>query len=215
KENVVNFSVFYRHTQDMIESYQTIHPFEGDTVTLSTFLNVGSNQSFGANGFTNLKLTKWASLFLNANVSTYNVSSAALDRSRSGIGFNGNSGFNFKFGKGWKANTFFYYRNAQPTLQGRGPQYMFVNMGISKDILKEKGSIGLSVANPFRDDMEFESEVRGEDFYQSTAYRYQQRDIRLILRYSFGDMTFRQRSRGSKISNDDVKSGGSQGGDGN
>jgi ferric enterobactin receptor len=215
KENIVNLSVFYRNTQDMIESYQKIQQFEGDTVTLSTYLNVGSNQSFGANMFTNIKLTKWASLFLNGNVNTYNVSSVALDRSRSGVGFNGNSGFNFKFGKGWKANTFIYYRSAQPTLQGRSPQYMFVNMGVSKDILKEKGSIGLSVANPFRDVMEFESEVNGDSFYQTTAYRYQQRDIRLSFRYSFGDMKFRQRNRSSKISNDDVKSGGSQGGDGN
>ncbi|WP_224999899.1 TonB-dependent receptor domain-containing protein [Cesiribacter sp. SM1] len=215
KENVVNLSVFYRNTQDMIESYSTLEQFEGDTVTLSTYLNVGSNQSFGANAFTNIKLTKWASLFLNANLSTYNVSSAALDRSRRGVGFNSNTGFNFKFDKGWKANTFFYYRSAQPTFQGRSPQYIFMNFGISKDILKEKGSVGLSVANPFRDYMEFESEISGDDFYQTSAWRFQQRDIRLSFRYSFGDMKFSQRNRRSKISNDDMKSGGSQGGDGN
>ncbi|AHM61609.1 TonB-dependent receptor plug [Flammeovirgaceae bacterium 311] len=215
KENVVNVSVFYRSTQDMIESYSRLEQFENDTVTLSTFLNVGSNQSLGANAFTNIKLAKWASMFVNGNVSTYNVSSAALDRSRSGVAFNGNTGFNFKFEKGWKANTFFFYHSPRPTLQGRDPRYMFVNMGISKDILKEKGSIGLSVANPFRDFMEFRSEISSDDFYQSAAYRYQQRDIRLNFRYSFGDMKFRQRNRSSKISNDDLKSGSSQGGDGN
>ena len=211
KENPFNISVFYRNTEDVIESYQSLEQFRGDTVTLSSFLNVGSNQAFGANVFTNVKLTKWMSLFFSSDISTYNVSSATLDRSKSGVVFGGNAGLNFKFGKGWKANVFNYYRSPQPTLQGRQPGYMFTSMGMSKDILKEKGSIGLSVQNPFRDFMEFKSDVSGPNFYQFTAYRYQQRDIRLSFRYSFGDMKFRPRTRSSKISNDDMKSGSSQG----
>ncbi|EMR03118.1 outer membrane beta-barrel family protein [Cesiribacter andamanensis] len=215
KKNVVNLSLFYRSTQDVIESFQSLQRIEQDTVTLSSFLNVGTNQAFGANVFTNIKFTKWVSLFLSADASTYNVSSASLGLSNKGLVAGGNAGLNFNFGKGWKANTFTFYRSAQPTLQGRQPSYMFMNMGISKDILKEKGNIGLSAANPFSEFIEFRSEVRGENFYQSSAFRNQQRDIRLSFRYNFGDMKFRPQNRNTRIRNDDQKSGGSQGGEGN
>jgi ferric enterobactin receptor len=215
KKNPLNLSVFYRSTRDVIESFQRLQRVENDTVTLNSFLNVGTNYSFGANVFTNVKFTKWLSLFVSADASTYNVSSSSLGLSNSGLVAGGNAGLNFTMGKGWKANTFSYYRSAQPTLQGRQPSYMFVNMGISKDILKEKANIGLSASNPFNEYIEFRSEVGGTEFFQTSAFRNQQRDVRLSFRWNFGDMKFRPQTRNTKIRNDDQKSGGGQGGEGN
>ena len=220
KQNVVNFSAFHSRSTDVIEQFDKVvidvDRFGQDTVNVSSYINAGSRNAWGLNAFTNVKMAKWLSIFVSFDGNYSTITSPSLGLENSGFQAGGNIGFNFNFDGGWKANAFTFYRSRRPTLQGQQPQYLWYNFGFQKDIFGEKGSIGLSAGNPFGRWQEFKNTTDTPALFQESAFRFEQQDIRLTFRYSFGDMKFRQSNRRSKINNTDVKSGdsGSQG-DGN
>jgi outer membrane receptor protein involved in Fe transport len=219
KQNPVNFSVFHSRTTDVIEGFTDVRTnyegFENDTLYVSSFINAGSRNAWGYTAFTNVKLAKWASVFLSTDGNYATIESPVRNLKNSGFQFGGNIGFNFTLKGGWKIDAFTFYRSRRPNLQGQEPSYAWYNFGFQKEIFGEKGSIGLNAGNPFGRWQRFENTTDTPTLYQRSVYQFEQQDVRLTFRYSFGDMKFRQSTRRSKINNTDAKDGGGGQGEGN
>jgi len=209
KGSMINASVFYRETQDVIESLY----FPDQKLT--TFSNIGRNKSFGANVFASYNpLPKWT-LMGNFSLSSYNVTNFATNVS-TGTYANytlfGRSAISFK--GGWNTELFGVYNGAKRTFQGTSGAMVFYGGAFKKDIMKKKATVGVNMLNVFSRDLHIRTENRGAGFLQSTNVYYPLRSFGVNFSYKFGKITFTQPKKKKGINNDDLKQedGGGMGG---
>lgn len=205
---VLNTSVFYRQTTDIIEGFTVLNP--ETNVSSTTFQNIGKNNSIGLNFFFSATIKKFWTLRGNFNVYTYNAESTTpgLTLSNDAILYGGNINSTFSFKKGWRVELFGFYRANEQSLQGNNTSFSMFNLGVMKEFNK-KLSIGLRVVEPLYRDKEFVNELQGQGFYQRTVSTIAFRSYGISVNYRFGKLDFKepqQRRRG--VRNDDLKSEG-------
>jgi outer membrane receptor protein involved in Fe transport len=213
KGTSINISAFYNDISEVIQSVIYEDPTRNATVT--TFENVGTQQNVGSNLFVSTELFKiWTVRGgLNAN---YFMSEGIIQGqavSNNAWLFSGNLSSNIKLPNDWMIDAFGFARPRRQTLQGYNPSFSIFGMGIKKQLWDKRGSIGLSIIEPFQARKPFESELGDEnsDFYQRNVFSIPFRSFGLNFSYKFGQLDYKARQKRSRISNDDQKSGGDEG----
>lgn len=202
----INAAVFYRTTQDVIQSF-LLGVGEGG-VSETTYLNVGQTESYGVNFFFSATIAKIWTLRAGTNILTFNTRSQIEGRelSNEALLFNGNINSTVDLGKGYKFELFGFYRAPRQTVQGNIASFSLMSMAFQKEFSK-RITLGINITEPFFKYKEFPSELSGEDFYQRSNNAILFRSFGLNFSYRFGKLDFRQQRRRSKISNDDLKGG--------
>jgi outer membrane receptor protein involved in Fe transport len=206
KGSVINASVFYRNTQDVIESI--FLPEQ----RLTTYFNVGTSKSYGFNTFASYNpLPKWT-LMGNFSLNSYEVKDPTTNVStgvyanytafmRSAISFTG----------GWNTEIFGVYNGPRKSFQGTTGAMAFYGGALKKDILKKKATIGVNVFNVFARDLHIETRNENPEFLQLTNIYYPIRSFGVNFSYNFGKMNFNAQPKKKKtIKNDDQKQGDQQ-----
>ncbi|MCP9236240.1 outer membrane beta-barrel family protein [Lewinella sp. JB7] len=203
---VLNASVYYRETKDLIESFLRID--DDGVASTTTFLNIGSSDTYGANFFTSFTLWQKLQLRASINYGRYNgtgiVGGEQLERSADII--SGNGGGSYKFSDKLRADFFVFGRGPQQTLQGSNPSFSIYGVGLNYD-LSERTSLGLRVITPFSDDKVFASSLRGETFEQESSFTIPFRSFGINFSHKFGAIDFKAQNRRSRVRNDDQKEG--------
>ncbi|WP_188461984.1 TonB-dependent receptor domain-containing protein [Marivirga lumbricoides] len=206
KGTSINLSVFYNQINQVIQS--VVIPISTDTVG-TTFDNVGQQENVGANLFISTQLFKIWTIRggINANyfmadgvIEGNNVSNTALLLS-------GNINSSIKLKGDWVIDMFGFARPRQQTLQGFNPSFSIFGLGAKKTIWDERGSIGVSIIEPFMERKSFESEIESENLYQRSNFAIPFRSFGITFGYKFGKLDYKARQRRSKISNEDQKGG--------
>ncbi|KIO76936.1 TonB-dependent receptor [Pedobacter lusitanus] len=200
KGSVINASVFYRNTQDVIESL--FIPEQ----KLTTYFNVGRNKSFGANVFATYNpLPKWT-LMGNFSLNTYDLNNFQTNQ-RTGVYVNysvfARSAISFK--GGWNTELFGVYNASRRTFQGTSGPMAFYGGAFKKDIMKKKATVGINVLNVFSRDLHIHNENKGDDFRQNMNIYYPLRSFGVNFSYKFGKVTFTGPKKKKGINNDDLK----------
>jgi len=205
KGSMINMSVYYRNTNDVIESYLFI---DSSGVSNTTYYNIGKTDYFGVNLFASVKLMKILELRGNFDINKYYISGDVNNESLKNEGYiyNGFLSSNITLYKDWKAEVWGFFRSPRYTLQGKNPSFSIFSLGIQKEILNKKGKIGLRLVEPFKANKEFITELEGTDFYQKNISSIPFRSVGISFSYSFGKLDFKERK--SFIKNDDLKQGG-------
>lgn len=200
----INASLFYRRTTEIIESFVTI---DNEGLATTTFRNIGTNNSYGVNLFSSITLFKIATLRGGLNVYTYNgegvINGQQLERSA--VIWDGNMSANVKLKRDWTIDLFGFYRAPNQTLQGTTPTFSIFVVGARKEI-SEKLSLGVRIVEPFFKFKNFGSDLSGENFTQVVDTDILFRSYGINVRYKFGKLDFKQRTRRSKIRNEDQSS---------
>ncbi|MBB4080031.1 outer membrane receptor protein involved in Fe transport [Lewinella aquimaris] len=203
---VINASVYYRGTKDLIESFLTID--DDGVASTTTFLNIGSSDTYGTNFFTSFTLWKKLQLRASINYGRYNgtgfVGGEQLERSADLI--SGNGGGSYKFSDKLRADFFVFGRGPQQTLQGSNPSFSIYGVGLNYD-LSERTSVGLRIITPFSEDKVFASSLRGDDFEQESSFTIPFRSFGVNFSHKFGAIDFKAQNRRSRVRNDDQKEG--------
>ncbi len=204
---MLNAAVFYRHTSDIIERYLEVND-EGISVT--TFRNIGTNNSVGLNFFTSFKIGKILSIRGGANVFTYDAEGTinGVELTQQAVIWNGNLNATLSLKKGFKVEAFGFYRPPRQTLQGYSTSFRMFSMGAEKEFLDKRASLGIRIVEPFNRMKEFPSELSGETFVQESNFAIPFRSFGISFSYRFGKLDFKQKNVRSKIKNDDLKQGG-------
>lgn len=209
-----NVAVFYRRTDDVIESLMKINE---SGVSETTFENIGITESWGLNLFASFTVKKFWTLRGNLNVNTYDGQSTlpGLNLSRQAIVWGGNINSSFSFPKDVKLEIFGFYRAPRQTLQGFNPSFTMLNVGFQKEF-KKKLTLGITIVQPFSEYIKFPSELEDDNFYQKNITRTAFRSFGLNVGYRFGKVDFNKapRQRRSAIRNDDQNRGDDDGGGG-
>ena len=204
---VLNGSVFYRRTTDIIENYTTLN---SETQVSETFyLNIGENNSFGFNFFGSATFWKNWVLRGGINVFTYDTESdvEGINLQNSALLWSGNLNSTLSLPDNWKVEAFGFFRSPRQTIQGTRASFWLYSFGILKEFNKNF-SLGIRMVEPFNLNKSFPNEIRGDGFYQNNNFSIPFQSFGFSLRYKFGKLDFKQQNRRSKIRNSDSKNGG-------
>lgn len=222
KKTFVTASFFVRTTNNAI--LQVSKP--SDTLAgavITTFENIGHQQTYGTNIFSNIALTSKINLgiFCNAfysNVEGQVTSAGGVLETSSNAGFNISGGMfgQAQFKKGWGVQAFGFTQGSQVQLQGRQGGFSFYTIGVKKEFKDKKVSIGLAAENFLNKRFNIHTELNAPQFSSiSNIYLYN-RGYRLTFTYKIGKMTTMDmpRKKGKSVNNDDIKTDGQNGGGG-
>ena len=177
-----NFALYHRYVTDVIER---VFIFENNINTYKP-LNIGINQSTGVEFNTKYTLNDWLSINGDFNYNYFNRQGSFENTS---LNFSADQWSikwiaKFKLPKQIDFEITGNYRSKYKTVQGVISNNTFANLGLRKKIMKNKGTINLSIRDIFA------SRVWEMETNQSESYIYSRRQrgrfITLGLNYSFG-----------------------------
>jgi hypothetical protein len=205
----INFGLSYSFANNTIQSVTTIRP---DTVSVTTYDNVGQNKRLGANLNVNYPITKKLNLNINSQLiyvwlkGTYN-SIFYSNKGFQGYIF-GNAGY--KFEKGWRVGVDGGVDSRYVLLQGKDNYYVGASMSASKDFLKDKANLGIYISNPWKKYRTNDSYTKTDEFEQFNSNQNYYRNIGFSFTYKFGRLNSQIKKNQRGIENDD--SSGNRGG---
>lgn len=203
----INGSLFYRRNTDVIETF--LENITDQGVSQTTFRNIGENNSFGLNFFSNATIKKIWTIRGGFNVFSYDATAVINGERLTNQAVQGNAfgSSDVKIGDGFKIEVFGFYRAPQQNIQGVTPAFSIWGAGAQQDIFNKKGSIGIRIIEPFAKFKNFGTDLEGPDFRFISDFSVLFRSFGVSFRYRFGELTFKQRERRSKIRNSDLKDG--------
>ena len=223
KGSFINASVYYRNTKDIIESYVSTVPFttvDNDgvsstrDVSRTQYANIGVNNSFGTSISGSVTLVKIVTLRGSINAFTYKPKvydeflSSTNPITSTYVQYNIFVSGGVKLPGGFAAETFLVQNSPRRTFQGETPSFSIWNIGVKKEILKKKGTIGLTVVQPFAKNLEFNSQINTATITQSSQFAVPIRSVGINFSWNFGKMNYGQAPKKRKgINNDDLKQG--------
>ncbi|UOQ71759.1 outer membrane beta-barrel family protein [Hymenobacter cellulosilyticus] len=215
KKSSFTFSGYWRQTNNAIEALSRNVParnllptVDSALVLYTTFQNVARNATYGLSVSGSTKLTpKWN---LSGNVNYYYmwVRSAALNLENGGTMHNANITSAWQFDNGWSAQFTGLFNSRRIQLQGRSSGYRSYNVAVKKELFQKKGSLTLSVINPFNRQLIFRNDLASEQFTYTDNSYFLNRNLRLSFNYQFGKLENRPARPKKSIRNDDQKEGG-------
>lgn len=189
-----------------IENAGTIHP---DTVTTTTYQNLGSNSTLGLNLNSNYQLTKKLSFSLNARISHVWLKGTYNGQFYKNDGFTGNVFTNlaYKLESGYRFGIDAGYFSANVKLQGKNGSGYFSSFVTGKDFFKKSLTVSLVANNPYARFRTFRSYTNTPDFEQSSAFSNPYRSFAIRLNYKFGKLNANIKKNQRGINNDDTGGG--------
>jgi outer membrane receptor protein involved in Fe transport len=176
----INTGLYHRYTTDVIEQ---VSVFE-DNVTLSTPINIGTNNTTGFEANVKYSPVQWFTINGDFNFNYFIRDGAYEDQS---FDFNGNNWTTKVTGKFKLPADFDFeitgqYQSGYPTVQSEISANAFADIGIRKKLLKGKAVINLGIRDLFESRIR-ESETFQPDFY---LYNYSTRGRFITLGFSYG-----------------------------
>jgi outer membrane receptor protein involved in Fe transport len=215
KKTFINATFFGRITNNAIQQVrQPSDTLPGAIVT--TYQNIGRQQTYGTNLFSNIAVTSKISigLFLNAfytSLTGQAISADGLSETLTNTGFTASGGtfLSAQFKNGWGAQAFGFLQGSQVQLQGRQGGFGFYTIGVKKEFNNKKASLGLAAENFLSNRFNIHTTLNSAQFNQVNDVYLYNRGVRLTFSYKIGKMSMdAPRKKARSVTNDDVKSDG-------
>jgi hypothetical protein len=202
-----SYSIYAKHTIDIIESYARII----NGITTNIFENIGSSTTYGFSYFGSLRFDK---LNIRSGFNLYQYTgSGDIDNEEvsltSNLLYSYNFGGNYDLGKKWKIEGWGFFRSPSQTIQGTSTSFSMMSFGIKKDFKNKRGSLGMHIVEPFNKYKVFTTDVSGNNFTLHSERNLTFRSIGISFKYTFGKLNFKTSNKESNIKNEDVKEEGS------
>ncbi len=211
----LNLSLFGRNTDNAINEVRTpIDSLEGTLLT--TYENIGKEQSVGVNVFLNLYLTnRWTVNggfdldYAQLEGQVTGIDGISVTQTNSGINYGGRLMSQLKMNNGWSAQAFTFMRGRRVQLQGFRGGFGMYALGFSKEFNDGRGTIGLSAENFAGEGWTLRSELETPTFTQVREDLLLNRNVKLTFSYKFGELEAdRARRKTRSVTNDDLMGGG-------
>jgi iron complex outermembrane receptor protein len=191
--NLLQIKLKYSAIRNYMEqvTYQT----EGKTISIPQ--NVGSRRMYNLSTSVSVSPVKKWNLYASAEpfYQQYNFALSGFgftdQLSTSSWGINLYMNNSYTWGKGWKAELSGWYNYQNLTTIYRSQPFYSLNMGISKKIWNEKGSIRISVTDPFNT-QRWQQTAETKNIQLSTWRKWESRNITIGFSWRFGNTKIRQ-----------------------
>jgi hypothetical protein len=180
---------------------------KSDTVTFSTYQNLGSNRTLGLNLNTNYAIGKKVTISINGQLNKVWVKGYYNGNSYQNSGYTGSmfGSFGYKFAPGYRLGLNAGYFSGSVNLQGKSSEYIFNSYVLSKEFFNKTASISLVANNPYSRYWSGKSTTRTPDFYQETDYSQTYRTFAIRVSYKFGKLNSDIKKNQHGIENNDTK----------
>jgi outer membrane receptor protein involved in Fe transport len=204
----LNASLNYAFANNTI---QNVTSLISDTVSKSTYLNVGKNESAGINLSISYPFTDKLNFNMNTQLAHVWITGTYNSEFYRNNGSQGNFSANlgYKFAAGFTTGLNLNYMSGNVYLQGKSSDFVYTSVVIIKDFLNKKVTISLTVNNPYQKYNTYSSYTNTPDFQQSAYSQQYYRNFRLAFNYKFGSVKGEVKTTKRGIKNDDVKSNSS------
>lgn len=209
----INIGLSYSFSNNSIQNVSSLRQQKINdtiqTVTYTTYENLGSNQTLGLNINTNYPITKQLSLSINGLLNRVWLKGFYNGGQYSNSGFVGNmfTNIGYKFPSGYRIGTNTGFFSGNVNLQGKSSYFIFNQYVFSKELLKKAASVSFVVNNPWAKYWAGNSTTRTNDYYQVTDYNQTYRSFAIRLSYKFGRLNSDIKKNQHGIENDDTKGG--------
>ncbi|MDR3694344.1 outer membrane beta-barrel family protein [Mucilaginibacter sp.] len=212
KSSLINASIYYRHITGVIENIATPIPIDNAVGTLSQYHNADVNNSLGFNFFTSINPIKILTLRTNINVYTYEPTPyeayvSYFSNTSTKIQYNIFLSASVTLPKDWVAELFALENSPRYTLQGQSPSFSLLGLGVKKQFMNKKASLGINTLEPFNKYKNFDSNTSSPGFSQTSHFAFPFRSVGLTFSYSFGKLKFTAPATRKKGDVDEEKQG--------
>jgi hypothetical protein len=183
----VNLNLSYAFAGNTI---QNVTLLLNDTVSESTWSNLGATQIAGISFSTSYPLTK--QLTVNANTQFSGVWITGTYNGQfyrnNGVQGNGSLFARYNLDHGFTINVNFNYQGGRILLQGKTTHWTYATYNIIKDILNRKVTLSLTIYDPYATYNYGHSNTKTPDFTQSGYTQFYYRQFRFAVNYKFGQL---------------------------
>ncbi|NVM61776.1 outer membrane receptor protein involved in Fe transport [Mucilaginibacter sp. SG538B] len=214
KSSVINLSAYYKHTSGLIEGIVENLPPNGDqNATLTTYQNIGVNNSYGASFFGSV--TPFKILTIRGQINAYTYKPTAIDQfthqqtqTNTYVQYNAFLSAQLTLPNNFIAEAFAVENSARRTIQGSNPSFSIMGFGFKKQFMQKKLALGINAIEPFNTYKNFNTDIKTPTFTQSSKFAFPFRSFGVTFSYSFGKLSFSNPNQQKKgINNDDMKQG--------
>ncbi len=209
---------FVRNTTGGIESVRTTTvDAQNRPIILTNYLNIGNQDAYGTNIFLNVssgKLQIGGGTDLFYTVLKNNNPNPLFNASNEGWVASARIFGSYNIAKGWGLQTFAFYRGNQVQLQGNQGGFGIYSLGVKKDFVNKKGSIGVGAENFFTPNgFVIKSDIDSPTIAQNSVTTLRNMNFKVSFSYRIGKISFTEtRKKKKSVNNDDMKDGGDGGG---
>jgi hypothetical protein len=185
-----------------------------DTVTVTTYENLGSNKNLGINLNVNISSVKNLNISINGQLSHIWLKGTYNGQFYTNDGYTGNIFLNsgYKFGKDFRVGFDAGYFSGDVNLQGKTSAYVFTSYVFSKSFNNKRITLSAVMNNPYSQFYTFRSNTTTPDFNQSTYNQIFYRNFALRFNIKIGKLSSDIKKNQRGINNDDKKAGKSSAG---
>lgn len=201
--------IYYRHTLDVVQRISTF--LAEDSITFSRPLNLGTMNAYGIETNLSKDISNWWQISGNANFYRAVTEGEAFGEDLSSDAYTMSGRFSSKI-TFWRALNYqlsAFYRAPEETPQGRRKAMYAVDMALSKDVFKGKGTLTLSVSDLFNT-RKYRGETFGSNFYSNSQFQRSRTQFLLSFSYRLNQVN---RSQGRNNNNNEEGGGGEDMGD--
>ncbi|HKK42902.1 MAG TPA: outer membrane beta-barrel family protein, partial [Bacteroidales bacterium] len=203
-----NFSAT-AHTSFINNSIESIFSVQPNGSTVTTYKNIGKNQTYGLSMYFSYRPTNKISIYFNGS-SSYIKLSANNGYSITNDGFNyyGYLGGRWTVWKDMSLSGSLGMFSTGVSLQSKSFLYSYTSFGVSQYLLKKKIMLSLYATDPFWYHKSYNFKSSDITFSQTSKYTYRAQNFRFSLTFNFGKMDTKVKKARRGINNDDLKSKG-------
>jgi len=206
----INIGLSYAFSTNSIQNVSSLQTNStGDTITLTTFENLGSNSRLGFNVNTNFMIIKDLTVTLNGQGAHIWLRGSYNGQMYHNQGFTGNAFLSagYKFGKGFRFGIDAGIFSGDVNLQGSSSGFIFTSYVLSRTFMNKKATISLVCNNPYNNLFTYHSHTTTPDFYQSSFNQEPYRSFAVRFNFRFGKLNSDIKRNQRGINNDDTKAG--------
>lgn len=199
----INISSSYSFSNNTIQQVSSF----ADSVTYTSYENLGKERSLGLNLSVSYPFTKYFSASLNSELTYLWIEGTYNSRFYKNSGMQGYAyaNLNYSFADTWRASVSATMVSSNIYLQGSVNGYIHHSYRISKDMLNKKLTIAATISNPFDKYRYVRTKTDTEDFSELRISQRYYRSFSVNLNYNFGNLKSDIRKNKRKIQNDDIR----------
>ncbi|AUD00538.1 TonB-dependent receptor domain-containing protein [Spirosoma pollinicola] len=210
KKTYLNFTLYTRlNTDDIQQMSQRSDTLAGAVIT--SFQNIGKEYNYGSNLFATINITpKWSVNgnidFMYRYISGYapDLSGQSVLVTNTGLSIGGRLDTQAQLGHGWAIQGNFGTRGRRIQLQGYSSGFIQYSLGLRKEFVNKRGSVGLAAENFLTNGMVFNTVLNSVAFNQMYRQNIYNSSVRLTFSYKIGKLSVAPPKKSRSVRNDDV-----------
>ncbi|RVU00571.1 TonB-dependent receptor [Mucilaginibacter limnophilus] len=186
---------------------QNVVALGADSISRSSYQNLGKNDNIGADINFNYPITEKLSVNFGGRLAYLWMDGLVNGNPYSNKGMQGHftSNWSYGFGNNWRLSADINYNSRSLSLQGETSSFTYSAVRVSKDVFKKQGTFMLAVINPFPQYRTLTTKLNTEGFMQQYQTRVLIRGVHLNFYYRFGKLKEAVKKNRRGVNNDDVE----------